>query len=83
MTQIDFGTEKIISGLYTTKIEYDASNNPIYIGDAVPGTLTSTSVWRIKKLTYDASNNPTDIQWADGNTNFDKIYDNRATYTYS
>jgi hypothetical protein len=71
--------------LLTKKIEYDASNNPIYVGEAAPGTAVTTAGWRIKLITYDASNNPTDVQWADGNTNFDKIWNNRSggTYTYS
>ena len=71
--------------LLTKKIEYDASNNPIYVGETIPGSATSDSTWRIKKITYDGSNNPTDVQWADGNTNFDKIWDKRSdgTYTYS
>ena len=68
---------------YTTQVEYDASNNPIYIGDAVTGTATSAAAWRIKKITYDASNNPTGIQWADGSTKFDKVWDDRTTYSYS
>ena len=71
--------------LLTKKIEYDVSNNPIFVGETIPGSATSALTWRIKKITYDASNNPTDVQWSDGNTNFDKIWDKRSdgTYTYS
>lgn len=71
--------------LLTKSIEYDANNNPIYVGETIPGSATSSAVWRIKKITYDVNNNPTDVQWADGNTNFDKSYDHRkdGTYTYS
>lgn len=69
--------------LYTIMLEYDGSNNPIYIGYAIPGSIVSSATWRIKKMTYDIVNNPTNIQWADGNTNFDNIWDNRATYSYS
>lgn len=68
---------------YTIILEYDGSNNPIYIGYAIPGSIASSATWRIKKMTYDIVNNPTNIQWADGNTNFDNIWDNRATYSYS
>lgn len=67
----------------TTLVEYDASNNPIYVGDARPGTAESANGWRIKKVTYDASNNPTDIEWAEGTTNFDKVWDDRGIYAYS
>ena len=68
---------------YTTAIAYDASNNPIYVGEALEGTAKSAASWRIKKLTWDANGNCTDLQWADGNDNFDNIWDNRTTYSYS
>jgi hypothetical protein len=79
------GIELGISGElnYTLAIEYDASNNPVYVGEAGPGTAKAANGWRIKKITYDGSNNPTDVQWADGDTRFDNIWDDRATYTYS
>ena len=83
MPEADTKSGKTTSSNYTTKIIYDANNNPTYIGDATIGSLTSASVWRIKKLTYDASNNPTNIEWANGNSNFDKIMDSYLTYTYS
>lgn len=70
---------------FSTLIEYDASNNPIYIGDTYPGRIGATSekVWRIKKITYDASNNPTIISHANGTTLFENIWDNRTNYSYS
>ena len=67
---------------YTTAIEYDISDNPIYIGEAKAGTAKNVTGWRIKKLTYSGSN-CTDIQWADGTPAFSKIYDSRAGYSYS
>jgi len=68
---------------YTMAIEYDASNNPIYVGEAKPNTAQASRGWRIKLITYDMSNNATDVQWASGTTDFDKVWNNRATYTYS
>ena len=56
---------------HDTKIEYDASNNPIYIGKSKePGWRENQKGWYIKKITYDASNNATMIEkkigtWAD------------------
>lgn len=67
----------------TTLIEYDGSNNPIYIGEATAGTTPSAASWSIKKINYDGSNNPTGIQWAGGSSDFDKIWDDRAAYSYS
>ena len=47
-----------------TRVEYDASNNAIYIGLAKDnGASTSAgNHWKISFLTYDASNNCTRIQ---------------------
>ena len=57
-----------------TKIEYDASNNPIYIGyTQEPDKNENADGWYIKKITYDASNNPTVINKKIG------IWANRAT----
>lgn len=67
----------------TTLIEYDGSNNPIYIGEAVAGTAPSATGWSIKKINYDGSNNPTGIQWAEGTTKFDKTWNSRDSYLYS
>jgi len=80
LTEIQPVEEK---GLYTTAIEYDASGNAVYVGEAVAGTLQSQALWRIKKITYDASNNATDVKWADGVTTLTKEWDERASYTYS
>lgn len=55
----------------------------IYVGEADPGTLKASARWRIKKFTLDVNDNPTDIQWATGNRNFDKVWNSRTTYTYS
>jgi hypothetical protein len=65
------------------RIAYDSSSNPEYIGTAPPNALTSESKWQIKKLTYNANNLVTQIDFAGGTTNFDKVWDNRTTYTYS
>lgn len=68
---------------FTIKIAYDANLNPEYIGEADPGTAVTSAGWRIKKITYDSNQNPTDVKWADGDTKFDNIWNDRATYTYS
>lgn len=67
---------------YTTAIEYDVSNNPIYIGKAPIGTAKATAGWQIQKLTW-ASSNCTDVQFAGGSRKFDKVWNSRASYSYS
>lgn len=67
---------------YTIKIEYDSSNNPVYIGEAAPGTETTEATWRIKKITYSGSDIIA-VEWASATTEFNKIWDDRAEYEYS
>jgi len=67
---------------YTLAIEYDDSNNLVYIGEATPGSPQDEAVWRIRKITHTGSN-PTGIEWAGGTTEFNKIWDERTDYEYS
>ncbi len=67
---------------YTTKIEW-SGGNPIYVGEAVPGTLVTEAKWRIKKITWDGDGNPTDIKWADSVKTFTKVWNSRGDYTYA
>jgi len=57
-------------------------SDPVYVGWAQPGSATSASVWKIMKLVYSGANLVQRL-WADGNTKFDNIYDDRATLSYS
>lgn len=59
------------------------SQNPVtvLIGMATPGSLTSDPVWRIKKIIVHSASNM-NILWADGNTNPDNVWDNRAVLNY-
>lgn len=65
------------------KIDYDGNSNPIYIGIAAPGTLTSAAFWQIRKLTFDGNNNVTTIQYANGSPLFDQVWDDRTSITYA
>ncbi len=67
---------------HTTLIDFDGGANPVYIGNASVGSATTDEAWQIKKITWSGSN-PTEIKWADGTPAFVKIWDDRASYTYS
>lgn len=58
-----------------------ASGTVTYIGQAEPGTLPGAATWRIKRITVAGS--LTSIEWAEGVGDFDKEWDERATYNYS
>jgi hypothetical protein len=53
-----------------------------YRGDALPGTLTSAASWRVQRMTMQ-SDGDIAILFADGNDNFDNIWDNRLSLSYS
>lgn len=69
----------------TQKMENLSSGQPLYIGEALPGTATSATKWRIKKMEYDngTSSPPTGVTWADGVSTFIKEWDERTSYSYS
>lgn len=50
-----------------------------YLGWALPGTATSAASWKIKKV--DSANKQ--ILLADGDSDYNNIWDNRATLSYS
>lgn len=52
----------------------------IYKGEAAPGSTFDQAAWRIVKIQFigeDVSN-----KWANGSAAFDKVWNNRASYTY-
>ena len=60
---------------------YATSGNDLYVGWAVVGTATSSAKWRIQKVVGYATT-VTAKYWANRTTAFDKVWDNRATYSY-
>ena len=52
----------------------------MYVGKAQPGTLTSAAGWQIQKIDTATG---TQVEWANGNANFESIWDNRASLAYS
>lgn len=68
---------------FITKLDYVGGTDPIYIGLANGGTATTEAKWQIKKLAYDGSNNLTSILAASGTTEFNQVWDNRASLSYS
>lgn len=67
---------------YAPVIAYDSYGKIIYLGHAVPGSLTENPAWRIQKFYYDGSGNLTGIKYAGGHDTFVNIWDNRESLTY-
>ena len=66
--------------LVVEKID-QASATVTYIGQAAPGTATSAASWRIQRMSV--SGTVTTLEYADGDLNFNNVWDNRAALTYS
>jgi hypothetical protein len=58
----------------------EASATVSYIGEAAPASSTSSPVWRIRKLDTTSGVN---LLYADGDTQFNNVWDNRASLTYT
>lgn len=59
-----------------------ASSTVTYVGKALPGTATSVPLWKIIRLTSTAGGNLI-LEFAGGTTVYNKIWDNRASLSYS
>ena len=61
--------------------QVSGSTTYTYIGEASPGGQANNAVWRIKRV-GEYANNLTEILWANDTDAFDKVWDDRITYTY-
>lgn len=57
-----------------------ADGTTTYIGKAEAGTATSASTWQIKRIDSTSGAN---FEFASGTVDFDKVWDDRASYSYS
>ena len=67
---------------YDKLVDEDATNSYTYVGEAVPGTNKSDGIWRIKRI-KEFADGDLEIIWANNSADFDKIWDDRATYEYN
>lgn len=58
------------------------ANQLIYKGMARPGTDEGDDKWQIAMITYSGTD-VTQIDWAEGSSEFNYVWDDRATYVYS
>jgi hypothetical protein len=75
------GTNWVTNLTQLTKEVDFVGTTTIYIGEAQPGTATSAASWRISRTVF-TGDDSTKL-FADGNSNFDNIWDNRASLSYS
>lgn len=69
-----------LSPTIAAQLKFEQSSPTLlYLGEASPGASTSSASWRIMRI--DTSSG-VHITYADNVGTFDKIWDNRASYTY-
>lgn len=73
--------EGLSTGIIATRID-EASATITYVGKAAVGADPADPVWRIFRM--DTGTTPqTIITWADGNGDYDNVWNNRASLSYS
>lgn len=83
---INPATEETLSqilGKYAIQLDDVSTTNVTYVGKAAIGSAVGSAVWQVMKI--DESGTPITlvITYADGNQNFDNIFSNRTSLTYS
>lgn len=78
--QLGADTWTVSSAIQSVRID-EASSTVTYVGKAAVGSLNADAVWQIQRLTVSGS--VTTIEYADGDSNFNNIWNNRASLSYS
>ena len=68
--------------MYSKRVDF-INDNLLYRGEAEPGIFSTQSFWRIRKITISDIDDDIVEIWADGNDNFDKVWDNHLSYQYT
>ena len=72
------------ASLAEERFELDGTTgNVIYQGWAAIGSGEAEAVWLISQLNYDVNGQVIARVWADGEGEFNKIWDDRATFNYT
>lgn len=62
-------------------VRIDEQGTTTYFGYALPGAATNRPEWQVFRMVESGADSI--ITYADGNENFDNIWDNRASLSYS
>lgn len=66
---------------YAKRVDFITGTEDLYRGEAAVGSLESELKWRIRKIFIAVDGDVTE-KWANSNASFNKIWADRATYTY-
>ena len=66
-------------GVSAFAVRFNDSGTYTYVGTARPGTATSAASWQIKRI----KNSDNGIDWADGDAQFNNVWNNVTSLSYS
>ncbi len=67
---------------YKEEIDF-VGEDTVYRGWANPGTTSALALWRIRRTRFIGAEGDVIHDWADGNGNFDNVWDDRLSKSYS
>lgn len=67
---------------YSTRVDFE-NDDLIYKAWAAPGSSEAAPVWRVQRITFVGTDEDVVIEWADGDGNFDNIWDDHLGLSYS
>ena len=81
------GLRAELNALQEANMQYDKLIDTVgdvkYIGEALPGTASSSAGWRIKKVDLTDVGGDIEIVWAENTAKFTNTWDDRLSYEYS
>lgn len=83
-SEINFNAKKTVEvvDFLIQRIDYDSNGLPEYMGWALPGTTNSADGWFIKKNTISGTQ-ITEVNFANGSTDFNQVWNDRTGGSYS
>jgi hypothetical protein len=66
-----------------TRMDTASATGITYVGKAQPGTSTASALWQIQKLDETGTPETLVITYADGNAEFDNVWSDRLSLSYS
>ncbi len=79
-TMFNYAGATVLTGDPARVID-EYSSTVLYVGVAIPASVTSAAVWQITR--YTTTGTVMAQAYADGNAKFDNIWDNRTSLSYS
>jgi hypothetical protein len=67
--------------MYAKRVDF-TSDTVLYKGEAAVGALTSSALWRVRKLILGTDGDVSET-WASGDAEFNKVWDDRLSLTYT